>query len=735
MNSSLYDEDLKIAQELDQEINGNGNYQNGNSNYQNGDEKTFDYSDDEEIKIPDKNPNANLNLNSDINYIDEKSEKIEHPKKFGIKLKIHQLANIYQMNSLEKTFKKVVKQNGNKYTVRTCSGVLGDQTGTGKTISLLGLIYYTRKQNIEDMTLFNNRSYISRSEYSSLEVESFNMKTKHPDTACTVIVVPNNLFTQWQNECEKTSLAYFVCDKFNTNKKNIKTVNASELFTDIEIKYLLKVDILKRILQDRGETTAGSKIALQKKILGQKYETTQYNTVTNKIELEEKLAQLSTDVEKKPFSLKKLKDYDCILVPASKYNEFARIHDKIIWKRVIFDEADSIKISNMNHITARFYWFVSATYLSLPNRKRIGMIKKMFAGMHSLQLSKSTLMCHPNFIKQSFDLPDKENIYYRCQQSQLLNMISGIVTPAIKNMINSGDIEGAIGAMGGTVDDDNNLADIVLKNLKSNLKDEKAKLLYEESKSDADTSEGKKRIKDCETKINSLRVRIKSLKEQLENIENGNEACPICMDESVKNPVITDCLHVFCADCLLQAIDVSNANSCPICRHQIDMKKLTLKSSKKKKDKKKESGKKKKDKKEKKVQGKVDTILGILNEYPEDTFLLFSMHNGTFTHIKNALKDANISYGILSGHESSILETIDKFKHKETRVLMLNSENNGAGLDLQVESHVILTHSMPPNLEEQSIGRAYRLGRTTPLKVFHLWYEGEDSKTVDFVNK
>ncbi len=65
---------------------------------------------------------------------------------------------------------------------------------------------------------------------------------------------------------------------------------------------------------------------------------------------------------------------------------------------------------------------------------------------------------------------------------------------------------------------------------------------------------------------------------------------------------------------------------------------------------------------------------------------------------------------------------------------MLNSEFNGAGLDLQVESYVIITHSMEAHLEEQSIGRAYRLGRKTPLKVFHLWYPEEGNNNVHFIN-
>ena len=70
------------------------------------------------------------------------------------------------------------------------------------------------------------------------------------------------------------------------------------------------------------------------------------------------------------------------------------------------------------------------------------------------------------------------------------------------------------------------------------------------------------------------------------------------------------------------------------------------------------------------------------------------------------------------------METRDKiihdYKFQDTNVLCLNSVNNGAGINLQETTDIILYHKMQPHMETQIIGRSNRIGRKTNLSVHHL---------------
>ena len=56
-------------------------------------------------------------------------------------------------------------------------------------------------------------------------------------------------------------------------------------------------------------------------------------------------------------------------------------------------------------------------------------------------------------------------------------------------------------------------------------------------------------------------------------------------------------------------------------------------------------------------------------------------------------------------------------------MIFLNSNFNGAGINLQEATDIILYHEMPLNVQNQIIGRANRIGRTEALNVHHLQVE------------
>ena len=88
------------------------------------------------------------------------------------------------------------------------------------------------------------------------------------------------------------------------------------------------------------------------------------------------------DVDDKKLTTKELDKYDIVLVNGTKYNQFIELVGNYVWKRVIIDEFDSLKIKyGMKEVRARFYWGVSATWMRGPssNARKFRFLPTLFA--------------------------------------------------------------------------------------------------------------------------------------------------------------------------------------------------------------------------------------------------------------------------------------------------------------------------------------------------------------------
>ena len=74
----------------------------------------------------------------------------------------------------------------------------------------------------------------------------------------------------------------------------------------------------------------------------------------------------------------------------------------------------------------------------------------------------------------------------------------------------------------------------------------------------------------------------------------------------------------------------------------------------------------------------------------------------------------------IKGRSESREKLIKEFKSGKSSVIFLNSRNNGAGINLQECTDIILYHRMEDSTTTQILGRANRIGRTEELNVHHL---------------
>jgi hypothetical protein len=440
------------------------------------------------------------------------------------------------------------------------------------------------------------------------------------------------------------------------------------------------------------------------------------------------------------FDYKKLEfNNTLVLCTNTMYNEFISMHN-ITWSRVIFDEADSIKIPATIAPNSNFVWFISSslqnilfpsgTYFEktqLPNSSRQVITKKYIDGIKKTGyirdtfrtferydaddiINKIVVKNNDNFVKQSFNLTEPIVNIIECRTPSYLHMLIGVINDDIIQLLNAGNIEGAIDKIGCTVENEDNIIEIVTRNFNIRLNNLKREINYIyslEYERELDIENKQKKISLLQINIDNIEHKINSINTRLKTFEN--DICNICIDDYVKPTVLKCCQKVYCFSCITRSMKIKN--TCPNCRENISISDTLVIGNKNTTC--------------NKLPNKEDALINLLKSKPNGKFLIFSSHDQSFVYIENALKTINHEFVKLLGSIGKINTIIHNFKHGNTNVLMLNANHYGTGLNLENTTDLIFYHKMSPDMEKQVIGRAQRVGRTSVLNIHYLYQENE----------
>lgn len=115
-----------------------------------------------------------------------------------------------------------------------------------------------------------------------------------------------------------------------------------------------------------------------------------------------------------------------------------------------------------------------------------------------------------------------------------------------------------------------------------------------------------------------------------------------------------------------------------------------------------------------------------LQQNPKSKWILFNDNSNILLKHYNLLRDKGIKMTMLDGgNQSGIDKILKEYKQGDTQVLLLNSMLEGAGMDLENTTHILLTHKTDENYVKQLLGRAQRYGRKTPLKLIYVYNKHE----------
>jgi len=415
-------------------------------------------------------------------------------------------------------------------------------------------------------------------------------------------------------------------------------------------------------------------------------------------------------------------NWDVVIVSSMRYNELIDMMPNVVWKRFIFDEAASTHINAMRHINAGFTWFVSATFRDLL---RCGgtsahFMRHFFARIDYNMLSYFVIKNSTEFVRHSFKMPDVINVNHVCLNPRVLNVLSSFIDAETKTMIAAGDIKSAILRLGGGTALGSNLFDIVSKKQIEKLTQARFSLDMWKTRRDSgllvgnEVSFWEKRVSDIEKTIEELKTKYKNLLE---------EDCTICYS-TISDPILIPCCqNIFCGNCIMKWMDTNK--TCPMCRSSINVKELVYIKSDQGDNKEEHKGDEKEEcKKEAKPDkiSKQDKVLELVSNglFEKKKFLIFSMYDESFLIIRRVLDNHGIDFVEISGSKATRDSKLKKFRENKVNVVFLNSRFNGAGINLETATDIILYHEMPQGIRDQVVGRALRIGREQSLTIHNL---------------
>ena len=696
------------------------------------------------------------NVHPSLGYITETPDDIVIP------LKLHQKRILSEM---------INKENSNWRSsshINMC--VLGDKVGSGKSMDILALIANKPFFSSNNIIPNNIKYKISNSNpFCGLDlVPTVNFKTN-------LLVVPHGIYNQWQTYIERdTKLNYIGL----ATKKSVIELNLNELISG---KYTITLVKSTRYndLMDKINEIYPTKISTSvnyNSITGLEELTFEWNdgygaaSILNRLYYRNSTS-FHPDFIRKLESLKKaFENLDIELVKssiknASRYKIFNICKfEGPLFERVIFDETDSINISNSRAAYGKFNWFVTSSIESLIKKgvRRRGFLKDVFKKNNRFQNSNFIqdiyLKNNDTYVDNSFNLPDPVFNKFECFTPDELKILKGVALPQVVEALNAGYIETAITMSGCEVTTSTNIVDVVLDKLidkhekiaqKIELYEpqlESFKLILQEKKdelkevkdmieinSSSELMEKLVFIKEEElpkikSKISSKKDSIKNLKknllETLNKIESikaritniSEKTCPVCAD-TVTCPALTPCCkNYFCLECIGTALTFKKI--CPLCRKPLNLKDMTVikeedvVSSSSVSD-------------EDRLPTKQERLLELINSKKDGRFLVFSSYDNSFNTVRELLNKEGIPWSKLCGNTYQINKIIKKYSENKIRVLLLNAKYYGSGFNLQMTTDIVIYHRMDADLEKQIIGRGQRLGRTSPLNINYLCYETE----------
>lgn len=386
--------------------------------------------------------------------------------------------------------------------------------------------------------------------------------------------------------------------------------------------------------------------------------------------------------------------YQVVIVSDAVFKTFPNILLSSFFERFIIDEADNITISNchMTMIKARFTWLISsAPYILYNGNAKTLALRKIFSKSQGLLMDQAvTVASDSAFVDECLQLPTIEF------EEVVINVFEDdiFVDKKVMDAIEAHDYTTAVNIFGcKTAKTDEEVIDVATNKQYESLQNQLTSV-------------------DMTHKIACITNRLKE-----------SRCCPIGLDAIVVKATSMCCQNKFEFSNLMKALEASGR--CPICKTQIGRQDIIV------------SGETfpsfSADDKHLDINPKYNTKSDAINDV---LINIFRTNNQARVLVYNEYEQINIPFrfGIVKGNKHVISSMLREFNDLSSslRIISLNEQHFGVGLDLPVTTHIVVIHYMESfSRYVQVIGRAQRPGRKEPLKVINIRFSLEMSNGTD----
>jgi hypothetical protein len=323
-------------------------------------------------------------------------------------------------------------------------------------------------------------------------------------------------------------------------------------------------------------------------------------------------------------------------------------------------------------------------------------------------------------MEQSWRAPPVIEQRVLCESPISHRIIAQYVNAEIQELLHAGDTQTALERLGVNNTSQSSLITALCETREKELDRLEKTLAFKETMEYATVQAKEQAIQALKVKITSIKEQIVSLKDRITRVKD--ELCAICYDEHKVPTFVMCCSRIFCGACIIQWIQRNP--SCPLCRSPLEYKNLRQIQPDSE-----DSEQNKVDKDELvivKNPKKKDALLNLITK-TNGKFLVFNRYDNPFLEIESELVEKGIKVATVKGNKDHVSIVLKDFEKGNVQVLLMNSMQAGAGMDIKSATHIVLMHAMKVEEERQIVGRAMRLGRTEPLTLVRLLHDGESS--------
>lgn len=617
---------------------------------------------------------------------------------------------------------KINSSDDKQISLSSSGGILSDMMGLGKTITTLSLIKANTNKNQDYLNvIFDDNGLIL--------------------TNCSLLICPNHLSKQWENEAKKAYPSLKVI-KFLTKRDHAKYSYKDIILADIIIvtqQFLMNFKNYPRV---EYQYCTPASISL----------SSRYNTIKNKF-----------NTWKNDFNAQIGQNGRSDLYDKKCYALLEAFH----FERVIIDEGHEIfgelSTSNqsladyistlMGYFTGKNHWFVSGTPFSnskgFINALKFIKMEINIDGTHlnldsnvlrnykflnnaamKKRLIKNFLIRHRKCdVEDQIDMPGYDETLIWVDQTEMeKSLYSSKVGRTSRTVLQQLCCHPLIAETFNRIVGNKEVDLDVMKDSLI-LHNEETVKTYSKKLEDLNPLSPQYHMLKAtySKKLSEAKYMLSILKKMIEKEITEDDTCSICFD-TLEDPTLTPCGHLFCNECLHMCLKAKP--SCPMCKADLKGKKLLSVNSK--------AVKPEVNKKNPLIEkygsklGKLISVIRHLTSNDDNRIIVFSQWDNMLNLLSKTLSENGVGNSIVKGNVWARNSAISKFKNGvnklggENKVIMLSLSNAASGTNLTEASHIFFIEPIDASrkeiraIEGQAIGRACRLGQKNKVNIVRI---------------